>query len=167
MPSLNEAKQRLDRLIAKSRAHLYKPIGIAETLYRNRVDQTVDLANIEHYRRRSYDWCRQLCSVLYGREPVLNSRYWDQLFDPAVIPPGMLVKLGDENRQNGGLVESYIYAYLLDKFSGIIEIVDALRATTPRKFKLSTFWKDSRRTLAFGEVLTRRMKSSFTPFLMG
>lgn len=36
MPNKNDAKVALDKIIKKSRIHLYKPIQIAEILYRIR-----------------------------------------------------------------------------------------------------------------------------------
>lgn len=135
---LPDAKLRLDRLIAKSRAHFYKPIGIAEVLYRCRTEN-VDLSQPTLYRRRSYDWCRNICHRLYNRRPDLNSRYWDQLFDPAVLPPDSLVELGEENNQNSGIVETYIYAILLDKVAAILEIAEWVRSCAPKDFRLVDF----------------------------
>jgi hypothetical protein len=136
---LSDAKARLDRLIAKSRAHLYKPIAIAEVLYRNRLGMGIDLSQPDHYRRRSYDWCRDVCHRLYNRRPDLNSRYWDQLFDPAVLPPESLESLGHENRRLNGIVEIYIYAGILDKVSAILEIVDNIRNCPTQDFRLEAF----------------------------
>ena len=138
-PEISDAKTRLDRLIAKSRAHLYKPIAIAETLYRSRVEGNIDLSQPSHYRRRSYDWCREVCHRLYSRRPDLNSRYWDQLFDPAVLPPESLVALGEENRRNAGIVETYIYAFVLDKVAAILEIAERVRECKPKDFSLAEF----------------------------
>lgn len=44
-----EAKQALDKIISKSRVHLYKPIQIAEILYRDRVHGDIDLADLSTY----------------------------------------------------------------------------------------------------------------------
>ena len=137
--TLSEAKTRLDRLIGKTRAHLYKPIGIAETLYRHRVEQTVDLSQLGQYRRRSYDWCREACHVLYGRRPELNSRYWDQLFDLGVLPPDILTVLGRENQRQDGIVETYIYGYVLNKVGGILEILNSVGECAPKAFDLMAF----------------------------
>ena len=41
MPNRNEAKEALDAVIRKSRVHLYKPIQIAEILYRDRTRQDI------------------------------------------------------------------------------------------------------------------------------
>jgi len=136
---LSDAKARLDRLIAKSRAHLYKPIAIAEVLFKSRTEIGFELSQPAHYRRRSYDWCREICHRLYGRRPDLNSRYWDQLFDPAVLPPESLVKLGEENSREAGVVEIYIYAILLDKVAAILEIVKKLEGCSASDFKISMF----------------------------
>lgn len=134
---LADAKERLDTLIGKARAHAYKPIGIAETLYRNRVERTVDLSQLSQYRRRSDKWCGEVCLELYGRRNVSNSRYWDQLF--AVLPPDMLVALGDENCRNNGIVENYIYAHIVDKMNGVLGIAERVRECEPRDFDLLTF----------------------------
>ena len=137
--TLSEAKTCLDRLIGKARAHLYKPIGIAETLYRHREERTVDLSQLAQYRRRSYEWCQEICHVLYGRRPVLNSRYWDQLFDPGVLPPHILGVLGRENQRQDGIVETYIYGHILDKMAGILQIVNSVRRCAPKAFDLTGF----------------------------
>lgn len=136
---ISDAKTRLDRLIAKSRAHLYKPIAIAEVLNKNRTQDGIDLSQPSHYRRRSYDWCRDICHRLYNRRPDLNSRYWDQLFDPAVLPPESLVELGKENLRVEGIVETYIYAILLDKVAAILEIVNKIKHCSAKDFSLSFF----------------------------
>lgn len=49
--NLDNAKNALDSIIKKSRVHLYKPIQIAEILYKNRKTQDVnDLTDLESYR---------------------------------------------------------------------------------------------------------------------
>lgn len=42
MADRSEAKNALDRVIAKSRVHLYKTIQIAEILYRDRIFSDID-----------------------------------------------------------------------------------------------------------------------------
>ncbi|MFI3297964.1 MAG: HaeII family restriction endonuclease [bacterium] len=51
--SIVEAKQSLDRIIEKARIHLYKPIQIAEILYRDRVYKDIKLTDLETYRNSS------------------------------------------------------------------------------------------------------------------
>ena len=48
-----DAKNALDKIISKSRVHLYKPIQIAEILYRIRNFGDIDPLNLESYRNES------------------------------------------------------------------------------------------------------------------
>ena len=41
-----EAKQALDKIISKGRVHLYKPIQIAEILYRDRIEGDINLSDL-------------------------------------------------------------------------------------------------------------------------
>lgn len=47
MPRREDAKNALDMVIQKSRVHLYKPIQIAEILYRDRTVGDIDLAHLQ------------------------------------------------------------------------------------------------------------------------
>ena len=48
-----EAKQKLDIVINKSRVHFYKPIQIAEILFHQRTQEPgLNLLNLESYRTR-------------------------------------------------------------------------------------------------------------------
>lgn len=138
--TLAEAKTRLDRLINKSRAHLYKPIAVAEILHHNRVDGDLDLSDTSAYRRVSDRWCGEVYERL-NRKPKKssNSRYWDQLFDQVVLPPAAMSALGEFNRQSNGVVEMYVYARIRDRFAGILDIFNAVRTCEPRKFDLMSF----------------------------
>ena len=51
-----EAKQSIDKVIAKARVHLYKPIQIAEILYRDRIVNDIDLNELKTYRTSSKKW---------------------------------------------------------------------------------------------------------------
>ena len=53
---LQNAKNALDSVIKKSRVHLYKPIQIAEILYRDRVYKDIDINDKESYRTKSKKW---------------------------------------------------------------------------------------------------------------
>ena len=46
MATLTEAKAALDKVIQKSRVHMYKPIQIAEILYHHRMYGDIDLNNL-------------------------------------------------------------------------------------------------------------------------
>ena len=51
-----KSKKALDKIIEKSRVHLYKPIQIAEILYHNRIEDSVNPSNKESYRNLSKKW---------------------------------------------------------------------------------------------------------------
>ncbi len=53
MPDRNQAKTALDKIISKSRVHLYKPIQIAEILYHDRTYGDINLLEVEDYRTKS------------------------------------------------------------------------------------------------------------------
>ena len=53
MPDRNEAKHALDKVLRKSRIHFYKPIQIAEILYRDRKFGDIDLLKLDDYRTKS------------------------------------------------------------------------------------------------------------------
>ena len=103
------------------------------------METTPDLLLLDQYRRKSYDWLGIICQILYGRPPSLNARYWDQLFDPTVMPPVILDVLGKENKRMGGIVENYIYGHVLNKVSSILRISNQVRSCSPDEFDLGGF----------------------------
>ncbi len=96
-------------LIKKARVHLYKPIQIAEILYRDRVIQDIDLISLETYRNTSKRWRDDICNRFLGRASTSSARFQDDLFNANAIPPNVLSHLGEINRENNGIVEAYIY----------------------------------------------------------
>jgi type II restriction enzyme len=139
MATLNEAKERLDKLINKARHRLYKPIQIAEILYKARTSSDVVPSKLETYRRISNTWKADIALRLFGRRPSLNSRYEDQLFDDAVIPPQTLNVLARANQ--GGIIEAYIY-YRIGGTQLLLEkIRSGLDITKPSAFDLESFIK--------------------------
>ncbi|MDR1385088.1 MAG: HaeII family restriction endonuclease [Planctomycetaceae bacterium] len=133
-----ESKKRLDILIKKSRADLYKPIAIAEILYRNRTNG-LDITDKEQYRRQSYEWMRDVIWKLHRKTTQLNSRYWDQLFDSNVLPPAQLQELAECNIKYKGLVEVYIYAHVQGKYQAFTELRQQLSTIPTDSFSLDTF----------------------------
>ena len=109
MTTKEDAKNALDKLIQKSRVHLYKPIQIAEILYHDRVYHDIDLAVLEDYRTKSKKWRDNISIELLGRVCTSSSKFQDNLFDDNAIPPKIIEVLGRENREKNGAVEAYIY----------------------------------------------------------
>jgi hypothetical protein len=114
--TLAEAKAALDRIIKISRVHLYKPIQIAEILYRDRVHQDLDLSDLNTYRNTSKIWRNLITDRFVGRSSSSSAEYQEALFTKA-MPPQNLVFLGEENRLKGGIIEAYIYRRFAERFT--------------------------------------------------
>ena len=112
-----EAKQALDKIISKGRIHLYKPIQIAEILYRDRIYGDIDLSDLNTYRNASKRWRDVVCLRFLGRTSTSSARYQDDVFNENAIPPSVLEILGAENKKNNGVVEKYIYDRFEQRFS--------------------------------------------------
>lgn len=81
MTTRQKAKESLDNVIKKSRVHLYKPIQVAEILYRDRVYHDIDLLSLEDYRTQSKKW-RDIVSIeLLGRICTSSAKFQDDLFN--------------------------------------------------------------------------------------
>lgn len=146
MASKEEAKSALDKVIQKSRVHLYKPIQIAEILYRDRVYKDIDLGNLEDYRTKSKKWRDDISSELLGRVCTSSSKFQDNLFDDNAVPPTIIEVLGEENRATNGAVEAYIYRLFSNKHSQLEEALNYCLAATPGKFQvkhfIDSFWNE-------------------------
>ncbi len=137
---LDEAKAAIDRVIAKARVHLYKPIQVAEVLYRDRVHNDITLSDVETYRTASRRWRDVICVQFLGRTSSSSARFQDDLFtNMNATPPRILEILGEENNNKSGIVEKYIY----DKFSErYTQMASALNYCTERNagnFQLREF----------------------------
>lgn len=140
-----EAKKALDDVIKKSRVHLYKPIQIAEILHRDRVDQDINLMNLEDYRAKSRKWRDDICIDLLGRKCSSSAKFQDDLFN--AIPPELINELGKENIRTGGAVEAYIYGRFTNKHSQLADALDYCLEATPDTFYIKnfidSFWNES------------------------
>jgi type II restriction enzyme len=76
---------------------------------------------------------------LHRKTTQLNSRYWDQLFDEAVLPPKLIRELTGFNFKNNGLVEVYIYTHVKMKYQAFTELRKELKTTPIENFSLDTF----------------------------
>ena len=90
MISKRDAKEALDKIISKSRIHFYKPIQIAEILYRIRKYGDVNPLNLEEYRNESKRWRDEISIQLLGRRCTSSARFQDDLFNDNAIPPKVL-----------------------------------------------------------------------------
>lgn len=139
MPSFSDAKTALDSIIKKSRVHLYKPIQIAEILYRDRIHGDIDLLNLETYRTSSKHWRDVISLPMLGRICTSSSRFQDDLFNDNAMPPILLNELGIENKRTNGAVEAYIYKQFTSRHSQLSDALDYCINSTPHNFDIKTF----------------------------
>jgi type II restriction enzyme len=143
---LKEAKVCLDKVIKKGRVHLYKPIHIAEVLYRDRTVGDINLSMLETYRTKSRAWRNEITLLLTGNQSTSSARYQDDVFNHNACPPEALVALGVENRRKRGIVEAYIYANFDDKHLQLNRALEyvlqcSYSSFDVRKFVMN-FWKE-------------------------
>jgi hypothetical protein len=136
VPDINSAKACLDSIIRKGRVDLYKPIQIAEVLYRARTVGDIDVAQLETYRNPSIRWRDAASMVLVGKASSSSARYQHDLWNETAMPPAQLVFLNDENIRTGGLVERYIYSSFSERQATVGGIFTALEAAAPEEFHL-------------------------------
>lgn len=141
-----DAKAALDAVIKKSRVHLYKPIQIAEILYRDRVHKDINLLQLEDYRTKSKKWRDEVCSVLLGRVCTSSAKFQDDLFNDTAIPPILINELGKENRKTNGAVEAYIYNRFTNKHSQLADALDYCLNSSKKEFMvkqfIDSFWSE-------------------------
>lgn len=136
--TIQAAKQALDKVINKARVHLYKPIQIAEILYRDRKEKDIDLFDLETYRNDSKRWRDLICLRFLGRVSTSSARYQDDVFNENAIPPEVLTVLGKENKKNG-IVEAYIYNRFAQRFSQMSSGLDYCYSHDKTNFSVKEF----------------------------
>lgn len=143
--SIKEAQKALDKVIRKSRVHLYKPIQIAEILYHDRTEGGIVLLNVEDYRINSKKWRDDMSLALHGRVCTRYARFQDDLFNTDAVPPSALCVLGETNREKHGIVEAYIYRKFNEKHVQLTSALDYCESTPAMKFNvkhfIDLFWK--------------------------
>lgn len=134
-----DAKNSLKKIIDKARVHLYKPIQIAEILYRDRIHQDIDLNNLESYRTKSRAWRDIICLQFLGRTSTSSARYQDDLFNENAVPPEAIQLLSEINKSNNGRVEEYIYSKFKQRFSQLSTGLDYCNSHDSKNFMLVEF----------------------------
>lgn len=144
--SVEDAKKSIDNVIKKARIHLYKPVQIAEILYRDRVFNDINLLKLETYRIKSKIWRDEICKDLLGRVCTSSAKFQDNLFESNAIPPEVLYVLGKENRKTNGAVEAYIYNLFIGKHSQLQNALDYCVKSNVHNFYvkkfIDSFWNE-------------------------
>jgi hypothetical protein len=132
-------KQSLDRLLAITRVHYYKPIQIAEILYRNRI-KPFDLSDLKNYRTVSKKWRDEVSYRLVGSVSTSSSRFQDNLFEENALSPKSILELAKINNSNGGMVEAYIYLSMRKKFNSVYKIFEYLEDANMSNFNFESLY---------------------------
>ena len=132
----NPAKKVLDSVIRKSRVHLYKPIQIAEILFRHRTEKGWNLKDLESYRNISKQWRDEISMLLVGSKSTSSQKYQDNLFEINAVPPKVLARLGTTNKRGEGFVEAYIYGALEHRLSSVHKAYAYIQSAKPNNFSL-------------------------------
>ena len=136
---LTTAKEVLDNIIKKARVHLYKPIQIAEVLYRDRINGDIDLSDLETYRTKSKKWRDLICIPFLGRTSTSSAKYQDDLFNKNAVPPEAIAVLGKENRAKNGIVEAYVYDRFKQRYGKMSTALNYSRDANKGSFDLEEF----------------------------
>jgi len=132
-------KNAIDNVIKKARVHLYKPIQIAEILYRDRVYKDIVLLELETYRTKSKTWRDLICVPFLGRTSTSSAKYQDDIFSTTAVPPSILDILGKENRAKNGIVEAYIYDKFQERYGQMSSALNYSRQAKKDTFNLQEF----------------------------
>lgn len=125
---------------------MYKPIQVAEILYRDRVHKDIKLSSLEDYRTKSKKWRDEVSIVLLGRVCTSSARFQDDLFNDNATPPAVLEVLGKENRRTKGAVEAYIYSKFDTKHEQLSNALSYCLDGDAKTFKvkkfIDSFWNE-------------------------
>lgn len=134
----SKAIEQLEKVIKKSRVHFYKPIQIAEVLYRDRESliDGLDLMALDTYRTASRKWRDEKSIKIVGRISTSSARYQDDVWNKNAVPPEAMLALSEINKKHSGLIEAYIYSKIEEKHSTLKDIFNYVNSATPESFQL-------------------------------
>jgi type II restriction enzyme len=146
MEKTQSLKERLDRFLNKQRVAMYKPIQVAEILYRVRLGldgMNLDqIDNVEVYRNPSKHWRDTVSKMLIGQVSTSSQKFQDNLFEENAVPPSLLKQLAEVNNQFNGVVERYIYQRFALRQKAIRRVYDyvkRVREASLDQFDLTRF----------------------------
>jgi hypothetical protein len=139
---MKKAKEVLDKHIAKQRAVMYKPIQIAEILYKCRIGELTvnDISgNPEKYRNTSKRWRDEVTLNLINQRSTSSQKFQDNIFEPNAMPPSIIAELAKHNNSNEGVVERYIYQQFWERQKAIRNLWNFILQKDAQTFKLEEF----------------------------
>lgn len=139
---MKESKNVLDKHIAKQRAVMYKPIQIAEILYKCRIGELTlnDIQNNpEKYRNTSKKWRDEVSLQLINQRSTSSQKFQDNIFEQNAVPPSVIAILAKHNSANNGIVERYIYQQFWQRQEAIRNLWDFILQKDRKTFRLDEF----------------------------
>lgn len=136
---METAKDYLDNLIKIGRLHLYKPIQIAEILYRDRIYDEIDFSNIETFRLPSRRWRDVISQLLTNSVSSSSAKYQDAIFTDTEMPIDKLSELSQINKRYRGGVEAYIYRCFEGRFDKMVAAIDYCYSHNETDFNVTEF----------------------------
>ena len=133
---MESAKDYLDNLIKAGRLQLYKPIQIAEILYRDRISDEIDFSDIETFRLPSRKWRDVISKLLVKSTSKSSAKYQDAIFTGTEMPIDRLAELSEINKQSKGGVEAYIYSRFKGRFNKMTRALDYCYKHSEADFKV-------------------------------
>lgn len=136
MANKEEAFEKLNSLLKNARLQHYRPIRLAEILYKARVND-VDFSGIENFRVDSRKWRDEVTQRLTGDVSTSSIDYQDRFFDHIPLP--IIQKLHEINIERPGIVENYIYHYCKRDWGALFYLDSKLDKVEPEKFSMENF----------------------------
>lgn len=136
---LGTPKDYLDSLIKAGRLLLYKPIQVAEILYRDRISDDIDFEDIETFRLPSRKWRDVISDLLVKSISSSSAKYQDALFTETEMPIEQLAALSKINKETRGGVEAYIYRCFKGRFNKMVAALDYCYDHDETDFRVKDF----------------------------
>lgn len=114
------ALDALDNLIRLSRVEMYKPIQVAEVLYRLRTRSEFTALELDSYKNPSIHWRDAVTERVMGKRSTSSAQFQHHLWGESAMPPRTLDVLAQINSADGA-IEKRIYSAVLSKQVELIE----------------------------------------------
>ncbi|AFY72540.1 HaeII restriction endonuclease [Synechococcus sp. PCC 7502] len=137
MPTVQEAKERLDSIVRKARVDMYKPIQIAEVLRRSRIQKDIQILKQDTYQNPSIHWRNKVTRRLIGKVSTSSANYQHDIWNQKAMPPDLLAVLDHENKRTNGGVEYYIYLRFSERQNTVASVITFIETSLPENFDLS------------------------------
>jgi type II restriction enzyme len=120
---------------------LYKPIQVAEILYRDRISDEINFEDIETFRLPSRKWRDVISDLLVKSTSSSSAKYQDALFTETEMPIEQLAALSKINKDTKGGVEAYIYRCFKGRFNKMVAALDYCYEHNEADFRVKDFLK--------------------------